>query len=94
VRRYSTHQIAFQTFATFDWDDFECPEAMDLIQVSINVETSYGDVTTYTNYYLVDSVITEPNNVVTITATHHPLDEVGGFSIINNEIVNGVFAVI
>ena len=94
VRRYSTHQIAFQTFATFDWDNFECPEVMDLIQVSINVETSYGDVTTYTNYYLVDSVITEPNNVVTITATHHPLDEVGGFSIINNEIVNGVFAVI
>lgn len=94
VRRYSTHQVAFQTYATFDYDEDEYPQAMDLIEVSIRRETSYGDATTYTNYYLVDSVVLEPNNVVTITATHHPLDEVGGFSIVNNEIVNGVFAII
>lgn len=91
-RRYSTHQIAFQTLATFDTETPEDNlEVMDLIEVVIHRVNSVGDNATETNHYLVDSIVTGPNNVVTITATHHPLDPEGGFSIINNEILTADF---
>lgn len=67
---------------------------MDLIEVVIHRVNNVGDDTTEINHYLVDSIVTNVNNVSTITATHHPLDPEGGFSIINNDILTADFDII
>ncbi len=94
-RRHSTHQIAFQTLATIDLEsEVNTLDVMDLIEVVIHRVNNLGENTTETNHYLVDSIVTGANNVVTITATHHPLHPVGGYSIINRDILTADFAVI
>lgn len=91
TRRYSTHKISFQT-ARNVWD---APEILplDLIAIQLTRANSEGDSRVETNYYLADSFEYDQTGIVTVTATHFPLNE-SGASIISNSVMSGSFEVI
>lgn len=91
TRRYSTHKITFQT-ARNVWASSELSPTQ-LIAVQLTRTNSAGDYVTETNHYLVDSLEYEQTGVVTISATHFPLNG-SGASIISNSIATGSFEVI
>jgi len=90
TRRYSLHTVTFQTARNVITPSLLNP--LDLISVSLSRVNSAGDSRTETEYYLVDSLEFEQTGVVTIKATHFPLNG-SGASIISNSILSGSFEV-
>ena len=64
----------------------------DLIEVEMHRVNSAGDNVTETDHYLVSSIIANGTGLVEIQAEHFPLS--GSVSVINNQIVNGSFAIL
>lgn len=89
-RRYSKHTISFQTARNIEAASNLRP--LDVITVSLTRTNSAGDSRVETEYYLVDSIEAEQTGVITISATHFPVNE-SGASIISNSILSGSFEV-
>ena len=90
TRRYSTHVISFTTAR-----NVTSPNELgmyDLIEVEMHRVNSAGDNVTETDHYLVSSIIANGTGLVEIQAEHFPLS--GSVSVINNQIVNGSFAIL
>ena len=87
VRRYSLHTISFQTARNASF-----LEPLDLISVSMTRTNSAGDSRVETDHYLVDSLEYDQTGIVTINATHFPLNG-SSISIISDSVLNGSFVV-
>lgn len=90
TRRYSRHTVSFQTARNVSLSSELKP--LDVIRVNLTRTNSAGDSRIETEFYLVDSLDYDQSGIVTVTASHFPVNEAGA-SIISNSILSGSFEV-